>query len=154
MQKVHVDVYSRGVDDMPSGVPTDFSLKYAVFIDLNEEINLENYVEAIANEIALSAILFVNRKKGKLIVYLRSITHVQELVGNNLFINGKQLNINYLGSPKRKVVLGNVDPYIPNSVLLPYLNKYGVVKSKPSYVTAGFGGKLGHIKSSSMRNGL
>ena len=32
-------------------------------------------------------------------------------------------------------------------MLLPYLNKYGVVKSKPSYLTAGFGGKLGHIKS-------
>ena len=137
---------------MPSGVPTAFSLKYGVFIDLNEEISIENYVEAIVNEITPSAILFVNRKKGKLIVYLRNISYVQELVGSNVFINGKQLNINYLESPKRNVVLGNVDPYITNSVLLPYLNKYGVVKSKSSYLTAGFGGKLGHIKSSSMRN--
>ena len=93
----------------------------------NEEISIENYVEAIANEIGPSTILFVNIKN----VYLRSITYVQELGGSNLFINSKQSNINYL----------------PNSVLLPYLNKYGVVKFKPSYLTAGFGGKLGHIKS-------
>ena len=29
----------------------DFSLKYSVSIDLNKEINIENYVAAIANEI-------------------------------------------------------------------------------------------------------
>ena len=33
MQEGHVGVHSRGVDDMPSGVPTDFSLKYGVSID-------------------------------------------------------------------------------------------------------------------------
>ena len=39
------------------------------------------------------------------VVYLRSITHVQRLVGSNLFINSKQLNINYLESPKEKYFL-------------------------------------------------
>ena len=62
MQKVHVDVHSRGVDIMSYDVSADFSLKYSVSIDLNQELNVETYVEAIANVIEPSAILFANTK--------------------------------------------------------------------------------------------
>ena len=76
-------ICTQGIDDTVSGVPTDFNLKYGVSIDIKEEIIIEKYAEAIASEVGNNAILFANKKNGKLIMYFTSVSHCHSLVNSN-----------------------------------------------------------------------
>ena len=86
-------------------------------------ITISYFFCTIANVIEPSGILFANRENEELIIYIKSLSHVEELVKTNLSINRKHISINYLVLHKRKIVLVNVDPIVSNSVLLPYLQK-------------------------------
>ena len=55
------------------------------------------------------------------------------------------MNISYLEAVLRKITFSNVSPYIPNSVLMSYLEKYCIVK----YICI-YGNLQGnHLKASS-----
>ena len=88
IQEVYVDVHRPScVDVIPMGVPTYLSLKYGVSIDLNEEIN--KYIGAVHNAIEPITIYYLLI----FIVYLKSISCVEELVNINLSINSKHKSI-------------------------------------------------------------
>ena len=66
------------LDATSNSVPDDFGMKYGIAIEINELISIEEYIKILASKVGNNAILFANKKNGKLIVYFQ-VYHMYKL---------------------------------------------------------------------------
>lgn len=106
------------------------------------EIKLKDYIIAIGNIVEPKNILAASRMSNQRIgIYLTTKEAVDALLENhqNININNQDIRIRRLVAPSRKILLSNVSPCIPNSIIEYSLKNLGLKLSSPMYlIKAGF----------------
>jgi len=115
----------------------------AVVIPIIENVSNEDYLISISEFVSPSKVRFISRmSNNRLCVYLDSKETVDKFLENHseLTIKKKLVKIRRLINPVRRIVISNVCPIIPHSVIESELiDKIGLKLSSPvSFVKAGF----------------
>lgn len=87
--------------------------------------NVMAYVEAVAVVIGSCHIHSVYEDGEHIKIYLNDKRFVDILVNNGVSILGRQMNVDYAVPRADKVILSNVDPIVPDAVLMKLLSYYG-----------------------------
>ena len=130
-----------------SGVPKGLDEGCAIVIDVEKDIPAEVYAESVANEIGPSALLYTGLRSGKLVIYLRSSSFAEQVAVSGIGVNGRLVKVKQSSAPVKRVLLSNVNPGVPNSVLMTCLAKYGKVSGEIKMLSTGFKNNLSHVKS-------
>ncbi|KAF8794497.1 hypothetical protein HNY73_002472 [Argiope bruennichi] len=87
--------------------------------------SLMPYVEAVAVVIGSCHIHSVYEDQDHIKIYLKDKRFVDILVNNGVTILGRQINVDYAVPRADKIILSNVDPIVPDSILMKLLCYYG-----------------------------
>ena len=114
-----------------------------------EGASLEHHVEAVSKEIPPSCIKYASRiSNGRICLYLDNEEEINKLIATGFSLNGFFVEVRRLETTSRKVVLSNVSPELPDSVLMESLSPLGKVTSKLMPMAASLRSpNLQHIKS-------
>ncbi|GFS90264.1 uncharacterized protein NPIL_393671 [Nephila pilipes] len=108
----------------------EITIEHAVLIPAISSIkSLMPYVEAVAVVIGSCHIHSVYEDNDHIKIYLKDTRFVDILVNNGVCILGRQINVDYAAPRADKVILSNVDPIIPDSILMKLLCFYGSPES-------------------------
>lgn len=137
---------------MNSGVTSskgeDFDSRFAIIINSAEDIPQQFYADAVSDMLKCpSALTYIGRRSNRLVIYLNKVSYVQAVVSSGIYVKNKYVRVNFLEAPIKKVVLSNVNPDVPNGLLINYLKKYGQIVEEPKPMSAGLKGKLSHVRS-------
>lgn len=150
----------------PNGIPTSpqktfssivqqeriISRDHAIVVDTIKDKTVEEYAVALAKVIPPKDILYVSRiSQNRVCFYLSKTEIVDHLVENNfkLRIEDLLLEIRPLTSKAKRILISNVQPCIPSSVILEELRKLDISPISPiTTIKAGMHMKeLGHLLS-------
>lgn len=124
----------------------------AIVSDAKEGISVEDYVEAIGKIVNPSNIRFISRiSNNRICTFLASKSLVDEITEKHptIKINSIGLEIRPLISRMKRIILSNVSPIIPHTVVSDALHKLGLKSfSAMSFLRAGLSKQgLSHIMS-------
>lgn len=126
---------------------------HAVVILIEDDIPNEEYMLSLIEYVPGNAVLFSSRmSNNRLCVYLDSKKTVDNLVSKHeeILVKNKHVKIRRLINPSRKLLISNVCPIIPNSVIEETLiQKVGLkLTSSIAFVKAGYSdSRLQHVFS-------
>ncbi|GBN57712.1 hypothetical protein AVEN_83640-1 [Araneus ventricosus] len=104
----------------------EITSEHAVLIPaLSTVKSLMPYVEAVAVVIGSCHIHSVYEDSDHIKIYLKDKRFVDILVNNGVSILGRQINVDYAVPRADKIILSNVDPVVPDSILMKLLCYYG-----------------------------
>lgn len=105
----------------------EITAEHAVLIPALPTVkNVMAYVEAVAVVIGSCHIHSVYEDGEHIKIYLNDKRFVDILVNNGVSILGRQMNVDYAVPRADKVILSNVDPIVPDAVLMKLLSYYGL----------------------------
>ena len=124
----------------------------AIVLDSIEGLTVEDYAVAIGNIVEPINVRYISRiSRGRICLYLSSKTIAENLITNIVKVNIKQhtLQIKPLVSVSKRVIISNVDPIIPSSLILQELEKLDInPKSSISELKAAINAPgYGHVHS-------
>lgn len=115
--------------------------EHAIVIDSVEGISVKTYIQELAKIINPHNIRFVSRiSKNRICVYLDSKETVKQIVDNKstISINNSILTIRPLITQNKRLILSNVCPIIPHSVIIDELTKLKIrIGSTMTFLRAG-----------------
>ncbi|CAL1295833.1 unnamed protein product [Larinioides sclopetarius] len=104
----------------------EITSEHAVLIPaLSSAKSLLPYVEAVAVVIGSCHIHSVYEDHDHIKIYLKDKRFVDILVNNGVSVLGRQINVDYAVPRADKIILSNVDPIVPDSILMKLLCYYG-----------------------------
>lgn len=104
----------------------EITSEHAILIPALSSVNsLMPYVEAVAVVIGSCHIHSVYEDREHVKIYLKDKRFVDILVNNGISILGRQINVDYAVPRADKIILSNVDPVVPDSILMKLLCYYG-----------------------------
>lgn len=113
----------------------------AIVIEASDNIMLKDYVLAVGQLTDPSNIRFVSRiSNGRICIYLTNKKIVEDITTKytRIKINNESLMIRPLITKTKRVILSNVCPVIPNSVIEEKFSQYGIKPSSSiDYIRAG-----------------
>lgn len=124
----------------------------AIVLSHNEDLKLTDYVTAVARIIEPKNILFVSRiSNNRICIYLSNVDLVDTVIshGDTIKINNLDVGIRRLITPAKRIILSNVCPTIPHSILEDEIRKLGLKTASPmSFLRASLTGQeFAHILS-------
>ena len=78
---------------------------------------------------------------------MKDVSFAEQVTVSGIEVNGLTVRVKQMSTPMRRVVLSNVNPEVPNSILVKSLTKYGKVSGEIKPMSAGFKSSLSHVKS-------
>lgn len=124
----------------------------AIVSNAIEGTSIEDYIEALSKIINPANIRFISRiSNNRICTFLASKQLVEEVVEKHrkIIVNGNELDIKPLINRMKRVILSNVSPTIPHSIISDVLQKLGLKSfSSISFLRAGLTKEsLSHIMS-------
>lgn len=137
---------------MNSGVSSskgvDYDSRFAIVINADADIPQQLYADAVSDILKCpTALNYIGRRSNKLLIFLNKVSYVQAVVSTGIYVKNKWVEAKFLEAPIKKVVISNVNPDVPNGVLLNYLKRYGEIVEAPKPMSAGLKGDLSHVRS-------
>lgn len=100
--------------------------EHAVYLpDLDHVPDINDYVKAVAAVVGVRKIRSAYRKNGKIKMYLRYRSSVDEIAGTTVSVRGKKTIVNRAWVDATRILLTEVDSEIPNSLIKDALTPYG-----------------------------
>lgn len=125
----------------------EITAEHAVLIpSLASVKNVMAYVEAVAVVIGSCHIHSVYEDGDNIKIYLNDKRFVDILVNNGVSILGRQMNVDYAVPRADKVILSNVDPIVPDAVLMKLLSYYGMPVSAIIHEKIATNSEYSHIE--------
>ncbi|KAG8193443.1 hypothetical protein JTE90_005090 [Oedothorax gibbosus] len=125
----------------------EITAEHAVLIpSLSSVKNVMAYVEAVAVVIGSCHIHSVYEDGDNIKIYLNDKRFVDILVNNGVSILGRQMNVDYAVPRADKVILSNVDPIVPDAVLMKLLSYYGMPVSAIIHEKIATNSEYSHIE--------
>lgn len=123
--------------------------KHAIRIAKLDKVSNQDYAKAVGQLIGPQNIMSCNRAHNSVILYLSGVQLVDAVCSAGLGIAGTFVKPEPLVKPSTRVVMSNVDPFIPNHLLIQQLSAYGkVLVNTLKYVSASMNDpSLKHIVS-------
>lgn len=119
--------YVRAVQAQPSNI---FPKKeQAIVINVREDLKLADYIIAVGNIVQPRNIRFASRiSHDRVCIYLSSVEHVKDIVENHevIRVGAYNLTVRRLIAPARRIILSNVCPSIPHTVIEQSLKNIGI----------------------------
>ncbi|KAJ4429321.1 hypothetical protein ANN_26325 [Periplaneta americana] len=113
----------------------------AIIIESSDNITIKDYVLAVAKFTDPSNIRFISRiSNGRISIYLASKKNVEELTTKyqRIMINNESLQLRPFLTKYKRVILSNVCPVIPHSLIEESLLQFDVKPTSPiEYIKAG-----------------
>lgn len=106
----------------------------AIVLNAKNEINLQEYIYEIGKIINPKNILYASRiSNSRICIYLASKTQVDLLVSEHptIYISNHKIDVRRLVSPTRKIIISNVHPTIPNSIIEEKIKQLGMKPASP-----------------------
>lgn len=106
----------------------------AIVLNVNENLQLIDYITAVGNLCEPKNILFASRiSNGRICIYLSSIKLVEDLVNTHetIQIDNYNIGIRRLISPAKRLLLSNVVPSIPHYILENSIKSLGYKTTSP-----------------------
>lgn len=124
----------------------------AIIMNTEDELNLSDYVINIGNIIGPRNITFASRmSNNRICLYLSNPQAVDTIINNHskMTINNKEISIRRLISPARRLIISNVCPSVPHTLIEAALKRIGLQLVSPlSFMRAGIlGEEYSHILS-------
>ncbi|KAI5752856.1 hypothetical protein M8J77_021187 [Diaphorina citri] len=131
--KAHIPYSPPPVDDL------HLSRKCGFTIPLDPDVSLDSYLDAIGNIVGDKKLVFSGINNGAVKIYLSSEFDVNLLFDNHpqVVIEGKGFLLKRLDDQGHRIYLCNVEPVIPETLLVDELSKYVKVVSPMRYVSLG-----------------
>lgn len=106
----------------------------AIIMNAVESLKIKDYIIRIGDIIGPKNILFASKiSKNRICVYTSDKSMVEKIVTNysHIEINGNQINIRKMISPAKRIILSNVCPSIPHSIIEDILKSNGIQLVSP-----------------------
>lgn len=106
----------------------------AIVLNFIENLKLSDYVISIGDIVGAKNILFASRiSNNRVCIYLSQIKYVDEIVQhhNKIEISGNEVNIRRLITPSKRIIISNVCPSIPHSILEQLFTNMGLKLVSP-----------------------
>ena len=126
---------------------TDVNINHAIEIDPVDGISAFEYSKAVAEVVTNQAIKYVGRRSGKVIVYLKDVSFVTNVTNQGINVGETHYNVTPVIAPIRKVVISNVNPEIPDQVIISHIKEYGEIAKPLIRMSAGFPSPFQHVLS-------
>ncbi len=104
---------------------TRLSLKHAIKIDVPARVPVESVTVPISFQVGPEVIHSVSKANGYVKLYLTDLKAIDFICATGFDLNGERIFPEPLVKPATKLVLSNVEPFIPDSVLLHELSRFG-----------------------------
>lgn len=124
----------------------------AILLNTVDNLKLSDYVISIGNLVGAKNILFASRiSNNRISVYLSSTEHVDKIIQHHskVKIGENEISIRRLITPAKRIIISNVCPSIPHSILEQIFSNMGFRLVSPiSFLRAGIqGDEYSHILS-------
>ena len=121
--------------------------KHAITIPATENISTEDVCRALATLISPQNIVACGKINGSILVYVKQEGRIPYICSAGLNIKDQHIPVTPLVKPSKKVIISNIRPDIPNSVLVPTLQHFGTMVSEIRPISANFEGPLQNVMS-------
>lgn len=120
------------------------SKEQAIILDSIDGCTIDDYLDGIEKTTELSNVRFISKISGnRVCIYLNNKEVADKLVQEKVIVNHTVLSVRPYIEKNKRVVISNVSPYIPHSVILQSLEKIGITVVSQMY----------HIKASTSKPG-
>lgn len=124
----------------------------AIILSAVDGLKLADYIIAVGNIIEPKNITFASRiSNNRICIYLSNTQLVEQFVTENstITVQDKLINVRKLVTPARRIIISNVCPTIPHTIISNVLRGIGLkLVSSVSFMRAGIpGGEYSHILS-------
>lgn len=101
--------------------------EYAIVIDSIEGLTIDDYLDGLELLLDLTNVKYISKISGsRVCIYLNSKKHVDSLKSKQIKIKDKVLAIKPLINSGKRVVISNVQPVIPNHIIIDALKLRGI----------------------------
>lgn len=118
--------YSRAVNNQPMNFPTKHQ---AIIFNSIEGVKIQDYVIALGNKIGPKNITFASRiSHNRICIYLANKNLVDKFINEhrNIEINNETIEARKLIAPSERLIISNVCPSIPHTILENELKRNGI----------------------------
>lgn len=123
----------------------------AVIMPVNESLKLEDYVKAIAQLTGPKSVIFASRiANGRICIYMTNTQFVDSLVSHKTIQVGQyDIQIRRMITPSKRVIISNVCPSIPHTIIEETLKTFGIKTVSPiTFLRASIPGEeFNHVMS-------
>lgn len=123
-------------------------IKCGFTLPFDPDVSMEAYLCAIGDIVGDHNMIFAGKNNGVVKIYLSSEVEVTKLFDSNpqIFINDKPFLLRKLFNHGQRIFLCNVEPEIPDNILIEELSKHAKVVSPMKFVNLGVrNGRFSHL---------
>lgn len=113
---------------------TPFKREQAIILNVDENLIQDDYLEAIGNIVGPLNVKAISKmSNNRMCLFLSSVQHVENLVNTHetIKIKGRNIGIRRLITPAKRLILSNVCPTIPHSLLENLIKSLGYKTASP-----------------------
>ena len=119
-----------------------------VSFQATDNVSIQSYINALTSTIPAADLISASRiSNGRIAVYLSSKEAVINAVQKGLHFGGSLHELTPLVRPTTRLILSNVYPEIPNSILVQNISSFCKVVSQCRPIPLGLKNKLSHVMS-------
>ena len=122
-------------------------VRHAIEISSIDGVPVYDFSKAVADVVGPRAVKYAGRQSGKVILYLSDSSFVDQISTTGITVGSIYRDVTPVVTPIRKVLISNINPEVPDRVIMPFLERHGNVVKPPTRLSAGYPAPQRHVLS-------
>ena len=106
-------------------------ISQAVEIESIANVPVYEFSKSVASVVGPQAVKYAVRQSGKVILYLSDSTFVNQISVTGITVGDFFRDVTPVVTPMRKVMISNINPEIPDRLIMHFLERHGKVVKAP-----------------------